>query len=149
MSDMNVIVLSGRLAADPELRFTAKGTAVASMRVASSRYIHTPGSPEGDFQKKSLFITAEAFGKLAERINGHRKKGDPLMVRGRLILNEWTGEDGKSRSTYRVMADEVNFMKSKNSGSESNASPDSAGAAKSMNTEGTAAGDEDEEPIPF
>lgn len=110
MSDMNVVVLSGRLVKDPELRFTPRGVAVASLRMASSRYYRARDAAENDFKKQSLFISAEVFGKLAERVVEKRKKGDPLMVKGRLELNEWTDKEGKPRQTYRLCADEVRSL---------------------------------------
>lgn len=119
MSDMNVVVLSGRLVKDPELRFTPRGTAVASLRVASSRYYKMRDSAENEFKKQSLFISADVFGKLAERVAEKRKKGDPLLVKGRLELNEWTDKEGKPRQTYRLFADEVRSLAPSRNAAES------------------------------
>ena len=110
MSDVNVVVLSGRLVANPELRYTPKGTAVASLRLASNRFYRDRSQPESELKKVNLFITASVFGKTAERVSNFKKKGDPLLVRGRLELNEWKGEDGKPRQTYRLFAEDVTFM---------------------------------------
>ena len=61
-------------------------------------------------RKTALFITAEIFGKFAEKISTSRKKGDGVLIKGRLDLNEWTGNDGRKRQTYRVFADDVKFL---------------------------------------
>jgi single-strand DNA-binding protein len=119
MSDVNTVVLSGRVVANPELKYTAKGTAVTSMRFASSHYYRSPSAPEGEFKEESLFITVEIFGKLAERVAERQKKGDPVMVRGRLSLNEWTAKDGTKKQTYRIFADQVNALGPRRSGADS------------------------------
>lgn len=110
MSDLNVITISGRLVADPQLRFTPKGTAVASIRVASSRSYKDKNDPTGEWKQRKLFITAETFGRMAEGVAARRKKADLVILRGRLELNEWLGNDGKKNQTYRIMADEINFV---------------------------------------
>ncbi|MBL4889763.1 MAG: single-stranded DNA-binding protein [Candidatus Lindowbacteria bacterium] len=114
MSDFNLVVLGGRLVANPELRFTSKGTAVASLRVASNRFFKVKsagkeGSGKSEFKEKVLFINVEAFGRNAEKASKNRKRGDQLMIRGRLELDEWTGNDGKARQTYQIYAEEIRF----------------------------------------
>lgn len=103
-SDLNVVLVTGRLVADPALKTTVKGISAASLRLASNRYYPTA---DGEFKTVSLFITAETYGKLAETIVAKKKKGDRLLVKGRLDLSEWKDEDGKQRQTYRIFATTV------------------------------------------
>lgn len=110
MSDVNLVVLSGRLAADPELKFTPKGTAVVALRLASNRFYRDKAQPDGELKKSNLFITASTFGKLAERVAALKKKGDPILVKGRLELNQWTGNDGRARQDFRLFAEDVTFI---------------------------------------
>ena len=109
MSDVNIVLLSGRLVADPELRFTPKGTPITYIRLASSRFYKDKENPESELKRNDLFITAETFGKLAERIPNYIKKGTPVIVKGRLVLNEWKSGDGKTKQTYRLYAEDVNW----------------------------------------
>lgn len=105
------MVVSGNLVADPELKFTPKGTAIASMRIASNhQWRRKDAAPGSDPEKDTLFITTKLFGRLAETVTQYKKKGDPLLVRGRLQLNEWTGNDGARRRTYELLADSVTFL---------------------------------------
>lgn len=126
MSDFNVVMLSGRLVSDPELRFTPQGTPVASMRLASSRFYRDRLAEPSDkkaMKEKTLFITAESFGKLAESVSAYKKKGDPLLVRGRLQLSEWKGDDGRMRQTYRIQAEEIRFLYRGKKGNEGDELP--------------------------
>jgi len=137
-SDLNVVLVGGRLVADPELKTTPKGTSIASLRLASNRYYRTA---DGEFKKTNLFITAETFGKLAEVVASKKKKGDQLLVKGRLDLNEWTGKDGKLNKTYRIFAENVDFLP-KREATSLESSP-AVGADEPM------ADDEDAEEPPF
>lgn len=139
-SDLNVVLVGGRLVADPELKTTPKGMSVSSLRLASNRYYR---SADGEYKKANLFITAETFGKLAETIAAKKKKGDQLLVKGRLDLNEWTGKDGKLNKSYRIFAENVDFLPKREAVSSSE-SP-AAGA----NEAATAGDEEDEEEPPF
>lgn len=111
-SDLNVVLITGRLATEPELRFTSRGIAAAALRLASTRYWKTPDSPEGEFRKQNVFITVETYGKTAERVAGSRHKGDGLMIRGRLVYEEWTDAKGEKRRAIKLMSDDVSFIPS-------------------------------------
>ncbi len=111
-SDLNVVLMTGRLVVEPELRFTSRGLPAASLRLASTRYWKAPEAPEGEFQKRDVFITIETFGKTAERVAGSRHKGDALMVRGRLIYDEWTDGKGEKRRVLKVASDDIAFVPS-------------------------------------
>lgn len=118
-SDVNVVLLTGRLTADPELRFTPKGTAIASLRLASNRYWKDADPTKGEFHEQNLFITADVFGKAAERNASQKKKGDKVMVRGRLILNEWVGTDGQKHSTFKLVGEDVTSLTAHNKETDS------------------------------
>lgn len=100
MSDVNAVILSGRLCADPEIRYTPKGMAVAELRLASNR-------KRGD-REDALFTKVTAFEKLAEVLSQHKHKGDNIIVIGRLALNSWE-KDGVKHSQVYVIANEVTF----------------------------------------
>lgn len=111
-SDINVVLLSGRLTAEPELRFTARGTPATSLRLASSRYWKATDCAEGEYRKQSVFITVETFGKTAERIASSSHKGDALMIRGRLVYEEWADSQGEKKRTIKLISDDVTALPS-------------------------------------
>ncbi|WP_158256152.1 single-stranded DNA-binding protein [Corynebacterium sp. 13CS0277] len=93
----------GRLVADPDLRFTPNGKAVAEFRIAES---DSHKDERGNWQTtKRLFIPCAAWGELAESVNAHLRKGDRVAVTGKLETQEWEAKDGTSRS--RIMLNSV------------------------------------------
>lgn len=96
---MNVVVLLGNLAADPELRQTANGRAVCSFRLAVSR----PGGEGADF------FTVVAWERQAEVCAEYLAKGRRVAVEGRLHHSTWDVEDGK-RSKVEVIAHRVKLL---------------------------------------
>lgn len=99
MYDTNVIVLKGRLCADPILKTTPDGKAVAEFRLAS-RYDN----------ERSNFVGVSAFGREAENVTTYVKKGDPVIVEGSLRSSEWTAKDGSKRSKIDITASSVRFL---------------------------------------
>jgi len=98
---LNLVILTGRLTQDPELRFTPSGKAVAKMRVASSRSYR---DTSGNWQEDTLFIDVTAWGDLAERMSKRLTKGSPLMIQGRLRSRSWETETGQKRTAYEIVA---------------------------------------------
>lgn len=98
------ITLVGNLVDEPELRFTAAGTALARFRVASTpRYQDQRGQwKDGD----TLFLTCNAWRQLGENVAESLRKGARVMVTGRLTQRAYETENGK-RTVYEVEADEV------------------------------------------
>ena len=104
MSDVNRVTLSGRLAADPELKYLPSGTAVANLRLASNRTY----TSNGERRDEALFVDVEVYGKAGEAVAQHKAKGEFLLVDGRLRLNTWE-RDGQRHSRPLVVADQVSF----------------------------------------
>ena len=111
---LNRIVIGGRLTADPELRRTQNGTAVASFCLACDRDFKNKetGETEADF------INCVAWRGTAEFVNNYFTKGRMAVVEGRLQIRDWTDKDGGKRRTAEVMADQVYFMDSKRESTE-------------------------------
>jgi len=101
-----LVTLEGRLAADPELRFSSGGLAIGRLRmVASSRKKNDNGEWVDD---KTLWIDVTCFGRLAENTIESTAKGDLLTVVGRLQTEEWQDrESGEKRSKTAMVADSV------------------------------------------
>ena len=104
MSDCNRVTLSGRLVADPELKYLPSGTAVTNLRLASNRTY----TSNGERREEALFVDVEVYGKPAEAVAQHKAKGAFLIVDGRLRQNTWE-RDGQRHSRLLVVADHVSF----------------------------------------
>lgn len=111
MIKINKIVLTGRLTANPELRYTASNTAVTSFTLAVDRnFKNENGNKEADF------INIVAWNKKAELIHQYLKKGDRVGISGRLQVRKYQNERGENRYVTEVVAEEIEFLNSKKSG---------------------------------
>ena len=120
---LNKIFLQGRLVADPELRHTQQGTAVASFRMAVDRDFKSkdPGASNTDF------INIVAWRNTAEFLSRYFTKGRMALVEGRLQMRDYTDKGGNKRTVAEVVASNVYFGDSKRyNESGSNASYDVA-----------------------
>ena len=104
---MNQVVLVGRLARDPDVRFNPNGTAVARFTVAVDRRFKREGQPEADF------ISCVAFGKQGEFIEKYFGKGKLIGLTGSIQTGSYTNKDGQKVYTTDVVADSVEFVGSK------------------------------------
>ena len=105
MSDLNEVIVSGRLTRDSELRYTPNGTAVTDVIIASNRI----WSKDSDRQEETTFVDVTIWGKQAESLNEYLIKGRHLMVVGRLKLNKWETDDGAKRSKLTMVAEKINL----------------------------------------
>ena len=126
---LNKIFLQGRLVADPEMRHTPSGVAVASLRLAVDRDFKDKETGE----KKADFINVVAWRSTAEFVSRYFTKGRMAVVEGRLQLRDWTDRDGNKRRTAEVIADNVYFGDSKRDG-------DGGGFSSGYSQGGSAAG---------
>ena len=112
MANFNRVILAGNLTADPELRYTQSGLAVARVRLAvNERY--TSG---GEKKERTLFIDCTGFGKRAEIISEYMSKGRSILIEGRLVLDSWTDKDGQKRSKHQVNIDNFTFLGDRGAG---------------------------------
>jgi single-strand DNA-binding protein len=102
MVSFNRVILAGNLTRDPELRFTNDGVPVCSFGLAVNRV--RSRSEEVDF------FDVSAWRELGETIANYKKKGDPILVEGRLQYRTWEAQDGSKRSKVDVVADNVQFL---------------------------------------
>ena len=105
---LNRIVIGGRLTADPELRRTQSGTAVASFTLAVDRdFKNQNGGKETDF------INCVAWKGSAEFASNYFSKGQMAIVDGRLQMRDWTDKDGNKRRSFDVVVQSMYFCDSK------------------------------------
>jgi len=97
---MNKVILKGNLTRDVELTFTTNQLPIAKVDLAVNRKWK---SKDGQSKDEVLFITCKAFGKQAETLSKYVKKGDPLLIGGRLCFEQWEKEGRKfSRHTVTI-----------------------------------------------
>ena len=106
---MNKVILVGRLARDPEVRYTQTGKAVASFSLAVSRRF----SRTSDQQNTTDFIPVVAWEKLAEICGNNLIKGSQVLVEGRMQVRNYDAQDGSKRYVTEVVAQDIEFMGSK------------------------------------
>jgi len=108
MSDLNSVVLVGRLVRDPELRYTPEGAAVSEFTVASNRKFTRK---DGEQVEEVIFVDVVAWNRMAEVVAEHLKKGRSVAIAGTLIQDRWEDEGtGQKRSKIRIKAHTVQFL---------------------------------------
>ena len=112
MASFNKVILMGNLTRDPELRYTPKGTAIAKFGLAINR---TWTNEAGEKKEEVTFVDVDAFGKQAEVIGQYLRKGRPVLVEGRLKLDQWDDKQtGQKRSRLGVILESFSFLDSGN-----------------------------------
>ena len=107
---MNSVQLTGRLTADPELKTTNSGIEVISFQIAVDR-----GFKDKDGNKATDFLPITAWRGTAAFIAKYFKKGDGIGVVGRIESRKYQDSDGKNRTSYDIIAENVEFPLSKRS----------------------------------
>ncbi len=115
MPSLNQVFITGRLTADPTLRYTQSGVPVLNARVASNSYYR---GADGEWKQETTFFGLVAWQGLAERCFEELRKGSAVMVSGRLESSEWTTTDGEKRSSLEIRADRVQFLEATVEGEE-------------------------------
>ena len=112
-SNVNVVVITGNLTRDPELRHTGGGTAVCDLRVAvNSRR----KDQNGNWVDKANYFDVTVWGNQGESCAQYLAKGRPVGVDGRLDWREWEAQDGSKRQAVEIVADTVQFLGSRGEG---------------------------------
>ena len=107
---MNKVILIGRLTKDVELRYTqTNNTAVASFSLAVNRKFVKTGE-----ERQADFFNIIAWNKLAENISKYLFKGNQVAISGRLETRSWDDQNGQKHYVTEVIAEEVDFIESKN-----------------------------------
>jgi single-strand DNA-binding protein len=129
MASFNKVILVGNLTRDPEMRYTPKGMAIAKLGLAVNRVWKNEA---GESKEEVTFVDIDAFGRQAETISQYMKKGSPILIEGRLRLDQWDDKQtGQKRSRLGVVLEGFQFLGSGNRGEASHAGPPSAPAATS------------------
>jgi single-strand DNA-binding protein len=113
-ANFNKVILIGNLTRDVEMRHTPSNQAVAKLGLACNRRWRTP---DGEQREETMFIDCEAWGKTAEFISQYFAKGRPILIEGRLKLDQWEDKETKAkRSKHLVVIENAQFVDSKPGG---------------------------------
>lgn len=147
MKGINKVILVGNLGADPETRYLPNGTAITSIRIATSE--SWKDKQTGEKQERTEWHRVEFFGKLAEIAGEYLKKGKPVYVEGKLRTDEYE-KDGVKRYSTKIIADQMQMLGSKDdtSGAGSSRAPSQKRQQPPSHEEAPGDGFEDGE-IPF
>jgi single-strand DNA-binding protein len=107
MSYVNKVILIGRLGRDPELRYTADGTPVATFTMATTE---TRKNKDGTKSEKTEWHRIVAWRKLGEISGEYLKKGRLVYIEGSIQSREFEGRDGVKRKTYEIVASAMKML---------------------------------------
>ena len=110
-SNVNVVVITGNLTRDPELRHTGGGTAICELRVAVNS--RRKDGQTGEWVDKPNFFDVTVWGAQGENCATYLSKGRPVAIEGRLDWREWEAKDGGKRQAVQIIANTVQFLGSR------------------------------------
>lgn len=113
MTNLNKVLLIGRLGRDPEIRYTKEGTAVANFSIATSEYWK---DKSGAKQEKTEWHNIVAWDKKAKFAQEYLKKGSLIYIEGSLQTREWTDNNQVKRYTTEIVAKDIRFMEKRGDG---------------------------------
>lgn len=112
----NKVIIQGNISQEIELKQTANGTSVCSFNVAVNRIVKEPNGAKTDF------FNVVAWGSKAEFVSRYFKKGQPILICGRLENRSWNDKNGNNRISTEIIAEEISFSgnaeKSDNTGAQ-------------------------------
>ncbi|HCE05262.1 MAG TPA: single-stranded DNA-binding protein [Verrucomicrobiales bacterium] len=150
MPNYNKVMLMGRLTRDPEVRYSANGTAITNIGLAVNRNWR---NQDGQTQEEVTFVDVTAFGKRGEAVGQYLKKGRPIFIEGHLRMDQWDDKQtGQKRSKLAIIMDAFEFIDSRGEGEggggnfSGGGAPAAGGAAPAAGGGGGFAEDDD---VPF
>lgn len=105
---INKVILIGNLGADPEVRHTAGGSAVANLSIATSEVWRDKATNE--LRENTEWHKVALFGKVAEIVGQYLKKGSKVYIEGRLQTRKWQDRDGIDRWTTEIIGNEMQML---------------------------------------
>jgi single-strand DNA-binding protein len=106
MASVNKVILIGNLGADPELRYTASGMAVAKFSLATKE----SWTKDGNKEERTEWHRIVAWGKLGEICGEYLAKGKPVYIEGRIQTRSWEDKDGNKRYTTEIVAQNMQML---------------------------------------
>jgi single-strand DNA-binding protein len=108
--NINHIIITGNLVANPVLRETNTGTPVATATIANNEFFN---DDQGERQQVTTFVDVTVWGKSGENFVSLVKKGQEIIIEGQLRRNDWESEDGQRQSKHFLKAESWQFTQAK------------------------------------
>ena len=108
---VNKVILVGNLGNDPDMKYTASGSAVAKISVATKD--SWKDKQTGENQERTEWHRVVFFGRLAEIVGEYLRKGSQIYLEGRLQTNKWQDQNGQDRYTTEIVANEMQMLGSR------------------------------------
>src|SRR5690625_3658623 len=108
MASVNKVIVLGNLGRDPEVRYSAEGSAVCNLSVATS--FNWRDRNTGERREETEWHRIVMFGRLAEIAGEYLRKGRPVYIEGRLRTRKWPGQDGVERYTTDIVAEQMQML---------------------------------------
>jgi single-strand DNA-binding protein len=117
-TNINRVVLTGNLTADPELRSLPSGTSVCRLRIACNT--RRKDGASGEWVDKPNYFDVTVWGAQGENCARYLSKGRPVAIDGRLEWREWETQEGQKRQSVDIVADSVQFLGGRDEAGQSN-----------------------------
>ncbi len=127
---LNVVVLTGRLVADPELRHTSNDLAVTSFTIAVNRRFARAGE-----ERQTDFIDIVAWRSNAEFVCKYFRKGNLIAIEGSIQTRSYQDKDGNNRKAFEIVANNVQFVESKKDSTVDNSSGSYSNPTNAINAD--------------
>jgi single-strand DNA-binding protein len=113
MASLNKVMLIGNLGKDPEVRYTAGGSAVASFSLATSEKFKNKA---GEWEERTEWHNITLWGRQAEVAGEYLSKGKTVYIEGRLQTRKWQDRDGNTRYTTEIVGDTMKMLSPRGDG---------------------------------
>jgi single-strand DNA-binding protein len=124
---INKVILVGNLGADPEVRYTQSGTAIANFRVATTE---TWKKPDGSKEEKTEWHKVVAWNRLGEICGEFLSKGSRVYIEGKIETRKWQDKEGNDRYSTEIVAREMKMLSARGAG-------DAGGSSRSGGSDGS------------
>jgi single-strand DNA-binding protein len=145
---VNKVILVGRLGADPEVRNSQSGLAIAKISLATTERVK---DKDGNWNESTEWHRITAFGKTAETAGQYLVKGRQIYIEGRLKTSKYTDKNGVEKYSTEVVCERMQFLGSKSDGASGGQSSGYGGGSSSggSSSGGGYGGGTDDQGIPF
>lgn len=116
MASVNKVILVGNLGRDPEVRYSAEGSAICNISIATTSQWKDRTS--GERREETEWHRVVFYNRLAEIAGEYLRKGRPVYVEGRLRTRKWTGQDGQERFTTEIIAEQMQMLGGRDGGGD-------------------------------
>ena len=114
MASVNKVILVGNLGRDPEVRYSAEGSAICNISIATTSQWKDRNS--GERREETEWHRVVFYNRLAEIAGEYLKKGRSVYVEGRLRTRKWTGQDNQERYTTEIIAEQMQMLGGRDGG---------------------------------